>query len=337
MTDETAQVAAEEPSATPTPPEPHPEDASQAIDAAFEQIDAQEAKEEPGPKEAEPEQEPADEDRPRNADGTFKAKEEEKAPEPPEEDSGIRDAPQRFSADAKAAWKDAPAPVRGEINRLMREMESGLQEHQARWEPLKELDALAKQHGTDIQTAMKQYIAFEQQIRRDPIAGLTQTCKELGLDFMQIVAEVSGQKPEGLPQTNSAMTALQGRFDVMEGQLKQVSTTIQTQREDTNLRDVKAFAAENPRFEELSGIISKLLSTGMTDELKEAYSMAERLNPAPASPPAAQTRAPDPPAQTRDASLSISGAPSSGKETEKRKAPPSAGEAVDNAFAQLSG
>ena len=349
MTDETAQVTDVEPSATPTPPEPHPDDARHAVSEAFSQVEAAEGVEPTEPEPAEPKAEPQ-----RNPDGTFKAKEpeeaaaetekppaeakaEEKAPDTPDEDTGIREAPQRFSEDARAAWKDAPAPVRGEINRVMRELEAGIAEHQERWEPLKELDALAKQHGTDIPAAMRQYIAFEQNIRRDPIAGLTQTCKELGLDFQQIVAEVSGQKIEGMPETSSAMTALQSRFDAMEGQMKDVSTNIQTQREDTNLRDVQAFAADNPRFEELSPDIADLLRTGYAKDLPDAYDKAERLKPAPvtAPTPAVQTRAPDPAAQTRAASLSISGAPSSGQEPGGAKVPETARAAVASAMRQL--
>ena len=349
----------------------HPDSAGQAVADAFRQIE--EAEPAPEPKAAEPEsaeesepkvepkeepkEEPkaAEDDGPaRNEDGTFKAKEsaeaaapddkppveakvEEKAPEAPEEDAGIREAPQRFSSDAQAAWKNAPASVRGEVNRLMREMESGLKEHQDRWEPLKELDALARQHGTDIPTAMRQYIAFEQNIRRDPIAGLTQTCRDLGLDFQQIVAEVSGQQIEGMPQTSTAVTALQNRIGELESQLGQVSTTIQTQREDSNLRDVQAFAADHPRFEELSPDIADLLRTGYAQDLPDAYDKAERLKTAPvtASPPAAQTRAPDLAAQTRNASLSVSGAPASGTEPGSKKVPASARDAVASAFAEL--
>jgi len=348
MTDETAPA---EPSATPTPPEPHPDNARQAVEQAFVEL-GESPPELDGRTKSEPAaaEEPKEDDGPaRNEDGTFKAKEPveaapeaEKAPveakvveKAPEEDAGIREAPQRFSSDAQAAWKDAPAPVRGEINRLMREMESGLQEHQARWEPLKELDALARQHGTDIPTAMRQYIAFEQNIRRDPIAGLTQTCRDLGLDFQQIVAEVSGQTIEGMPQTSTAVTALQSRIGELESQLGQVSTNIQTQREDANLRDVQAFAADHPRFEELSPEIANLLKTGYANDLSDAYDKAERLNAAPvtAPPPGAQTPAPDPAAQTRDASLSVSGAPSSG--SEPTKVPASARDAVASAMQQL--
>ncbi len=369
MTDETtasaeAVTAAPEPSATPTPPEPsHPEDASAAISRAFSQVEAAEETEvkvEPKAEAAEkPEAEPKaeEDDRLRNPDGTFKAKEakpveaaqesekppveakpEEKPPETPEEDKGIAEAPARFSTDARAAWKDAPAPVRGEINRVMRELESGIAEHQERWEPLKEFDALARQHGTDIPTALRQYIAFEQNIRRDPIAGLTQTCAELGLDFRAIVAEVSGQAPDKIASRHdTTVSAMQTKIAGLERQLNEVSTSISSQREDTHMRDVQAFAADNLRFEELSPVITTLLRGKTASDLKEAYEMAERLNPAPvvASPPADQTRTPAPLAQTREASLSITGAPASGSNPAVGKTPASAEEALRNAFAQI--
>ena len=152
--------------------------------------------------------------------------------------------------------------------------------------------------------------------------------------------DISGQKIEGMPQTSTAVTALQSRIGELESQLGQVSTNMQTQREDANLRDVQAFAAERPRFEELSPDIAELLKTGYAHDLKDAYDKAERLKPAPvtASTPAAQTGTPTQAlssAQTRDASLSVSGAPTSGSEPGSQKVPASARDAVASALAQL--
>ena len=77
----------------------------------------------------------------------------------------------------------------------------------------------------------------------------------------------------------------------------------------------------------------------MADNLQGAYVMAERLNPAASGTQntAASTAATAKPntAQTRNGNLSITGGPGSGSNPAKRKAPSSARESVDSAFASL--
>jgi len=347
MSDETAAAAEAEPT-----PDFEPT-ADAAIDRAFEAVDlVDEAPDEPVVEEPapEPEAKEAEEeapDRARNPDGTFKAKEAapeaegepveaEAKDEAPPEDPGIKEAPARFSADAKADWAKASPSVRGEVNRLMREMQGGLEEHQARWEPLKEYDALTKQHGTDIPTALRQYVSLEQEIRRDPISGLTRACADMGLNFQEIVASVSGQEPNDIAaRSDATIHALQTKIEGMERQLGTVTTSMKTDRAAANLREVEDFAADKPRFEELSENIAKLLETGMASDVPEAYSMAERLNPAPvAETPAAQPR-PDPKPATQTRNLSISGAPTGGSNPSARKVSASLDEALDNAFASI--
>jgi hypothetical protein len=51
---------------------------------------------------------------------------------------------------------------------------------------------------------------------------------------------------------------------------------------DTTHESVTKFAAEHPRFEELADDIAFFLTSGRTKDIAEAYTLAERLNPAPA-------------------------------------------------------
>ena len=156
------------------------------------------------------------------------------------------------------------------------------------------------------------------------------------MDFRAIVAEVSGQQPDEIASRHDAtVNAMQSKIAGLERQLGEVSTSISKQREDTHMREVEAFAADHPRFEELSPHIAKLVKGGMAGDIAEAYDMAERIYPAPVTTPAAQTGTPTPPAQTREASLSITGAPATGSNPANRKPPASAEEALKNAFAQI--
>ena len=93
-----------------------------------------------------------------------------------------------------------------------------------------------------------------------------------------------------------------------------------------------------PEFQKL---VFRLLSTKMAEDLKGAYDMADRLNPAPvatgAQPATGSNPATPKPgaAQPRNGNLSITGGPGSGSNPAKRKAPSTARESVENAFASL--
>ena len=60
-----------------------------------------------------------------------------------------------------------------------------------------------------------------------------------------------------------------------------VVQTVTQQREQTTLIEVSKFAETHPRFEELSDDIGFFMKSGRAKDLSEAYTLAERLNPAP--------------------------------------------------------
>ena len=84
--------------------------------------------------------------------------------------------------------------------------------------------------------------------------------------------------------------------------------------------------------------IEKLLTTGFTKDLSEAYQLAERLNPAPVAAPVLAAPAAilqDPAAQTRQGSLSVTGAPGNGSDPAFRKPSPSIRDSIRNARAAI--
>jgi hypothetical protein len=300
--------------------------------------------------------EPTTEDRPRGPDGKFAPKETAEAVANPAEkpvseqkpvDATVEpekpattfvEPPKRFSPDAKAAWDKAPEPVRAEVTRAVTELEKGLAEYQQRWEPLKEYDALARQHGTTIDTALKNYIGIEQKLAADQVAGLTQICENMGFSLRDVAAHVMGQTPDqAASATDAANRQLRQELAALKQELSGVSTTIKSQTEQATLKQIEAFSADKPRFEELSNDIAFFLQNGRAQDLQEAYNLAERLNPAPQAPapaPAVES-APAAPAQPRKGNLSLSGAPSSGSNPANRKPPSTARDALDTAFARV--
>lgn len=247
------------------------------------------------------------------------------------------DAPARFSADAKAAWATAPEPVKAEVHRAIREMEAGIEKHRASseaFEPIRRFHEQAVQSGTTLEGALTRYTGWEAAVKRDPIHALASMAGNIGLSPQQLVAAINQRfgNAEG-PQPDHALA-------LMRHELAQISNELNGFKQATTARDLEAhvaqFAADKPRFDELSEDIAKLISTGYAKNLQEAYEYAERLKPAPSAPlpDPTPTRAaePDLTAQTLKGSKSLAGAPSTGSDPEAKPASKTVKDAVKRAF-----
>ncbi len=292
----------------------------------------------------------------RNPNGTFKAKdpnaavakdsaqgaETDKTKTNAGTDAGSNDAPSRFSSDAKAAWAKTPDPVRAETVRAIKELETGIANYKRDFEPYREFDKDLKARGQTFKEVFDHYTGIEALLAKDVIGGLDTICQNLGLTLRQVAAHVMGQAPDkAAEKSEETIRQLTNRIGQLEKQLGGVSDTITSQREDAMLTELAEFAAkpEHGRFEELAEDIAFFIKSGRANDLKEAYELAERLNPAAA--PAPTTTAADAanqadPAQTRNKGrLSTTGAPSSGSNPVNRKQPASSREALDRAFATV--
>lgn len=373
----------------PTPPPPAPAERAKeptprgSIDRAFAKAGVDEPSRAPEPIQSttepvpEPEAKPdAKAERQRGPDGKFlsaepakaakgedatktvsqEAKSTEKAPE--KLNGHFADPPTRFSPDAKAAWKDAPELVRGEVHRAFREMEQGyakLRDDATAYADLKDYDALAKQHGTTIRATMDQYLRLSQTLQsRDPMPAIQELLRHAGMTVQDLVTHVTGQQPEQA-SAGAAREIMELRNHIgqlqqqLQGELGQVKSTLQNQQAQGLLGEIEQFASDKPRFDELSMEVAAQVRAGYP--LDEAYVRAERLNPLPpgldpraaSSPPtaaqtgtpaAAQTGTPDPMAQTRG-SLSITGAPAAGSDPRNRGPSPTTRAALDKSWALL--
>lgn len=256
--------------------------------------------------------------RPRDENGRFVAKEGEKeeraipetrpevkAAQTQEQDFG--EAPSRFSADARAAWAQAPLPIRAEIGRAITELEKGLQGYQQTVAPLKSYIDMAGGPEALAQAAQR-YIGIEQQLAADPIKGLGIIANNLGTDLRTIAAQVLDQPA---PENSQEMAQLRHENQQLKNQMQQFQTERMTHTE----RQVQTFAETAPRFQELTNEIAWALKTGLAQgdtpeaRLKNAYEYAERLKPAPqpAAPAAIQQQPQTPPPEN----LSVDGAPGS--------------------------
>lgn len=286
---------------------------------------------------------------PRAPDGKFAPKAAEapadgqEAPEAPAAQPTAAAPPARFVAAAKEAWAQAPEVIRTEVARMEAELTQGLQKYKESadaFEPLRQFDAMARQGGTTLPEALTAYTNMENIFRADPVRGMVAVCQNLGIDPAQMAQALAGQQPTGgaAPEVASLKSEIAA--------LRQELTGVKQGYQEIELRPVKTqveeFAAKNPFFnyvwEDIAKQIDAQKATGRAPDLQEAYQSALTLHPhlaaiaAQTAAPAAPTPPTPDPAQTRRASLSITGSPSVSN-TSTRKPAGSTREALDLAFA----
>lgn len=300
----------------------------EAVERAFDKVFGDEARDE-----ARGETKPEGPNR--APDGKFAPKEAQEAaaeaqaePEAPKQPQPMDEAPARFSADAKAAWAAASPAVRGEVHRMTRELEQGIEKYRAQVEPVRQFIERAGSPEAFAQ-AVQSYVAAEDMLRQDPIRGLDNVCKAMGTTLRDVAAQVMGQPA---PEKDAVIEELRRELRAVQSQVGTVAQTFEQQRQQALVGSVTQFAASHPRFDELSGEIARMLKTGYASDLEDAYAKAERLNPAPA--PAASA-APPPAPQTRKSALSVNGAPSSGSNPATRQRSATTGDAIARAFEQV--
>ena len=340
-----------------------------AIDRAFDAVEAQERGEpaKPAPKQdAEPvATQTTDTDRTRNPDGTFAAKEPAKdgvsEPEPTVDatkpDAAATDAPSRFSPDAKAAWKDAPEPIKAEVNRAIRELEQGIERYRGDATTYNEVFRpfvdMATRSNLDPQHQLNEYVKIDMALAQDFNSGIGMIFKNAGINPREWAAQVVGQPSTPADQQQGAQDRVIQQLQQEISNLRQgfngVHQTLEQQRQGQIGQSLESFTGTLPEgdralFLELDGEIARYLqdpSITLADAFAKAKTDAQTRyqrmfgNPASSAPPVAKPAAPDLTAQTRKGQLSVTGAPGAGSNPDTRKPPSSPRAAIDGAFASL--
>ncbi len=287
--------------------------------------------------------EPVKEPQPRE-NGKYASKEPVQPPaevKPAVDAKPVGEPPARFSEDAKAIWKDTPEPVRRESERAIRELTQGIEKHRAELEPIKPYVEMARQAGTTIEAALKNYTDLDKLLHTDKLKGLETIFERIGLSPRDYAAHILNQSPDQqASQSDATIRELKQQNSALEERLNRIEGGFNQQREQSTLQEINKFASEpeHARFEELAEDIAFFMKSGRANNLSEAYELAERLNPAPQRQ-APQT-APVIPAIDADAhtkgTKSITGAPPASSSLAARKPSPSVRDALKNAMARAS-
>lgn len=252
----------------------------------------------------------------------------------------IAEPPKRFSDDAKAAWATAPDPVKHEIHRAIRNLESGIEEHAKRWAPLKEYADLAEKSNTTIDRALKEYVGIDKLLGENFMAGIERICANKGINLRDFAAHVVGQTPDqARSQGDTEIRQLKQTVAQLQEQLGGVTGSMKQQTEAQVNQEIAAFKEnDHPLFDELSEeIATHITNNGLSLEMAydkavtDAQEKALRLGfiTPPSQPPVAEQ---DPKAQTLKGQISIKGAPSFGSSPANQKPSPSIKDALRRAM-----
>lgn len=294
-------------------------------------------------------------EKPRGEHGHFAAKESDKgadtkaAPKTAEGlSSTAEEAPKWIKPHEKAAWSTMAPEQRAIAERRDHEAAEGVAAVHEKYRPVVERDAalnefheMAQKHGTTVKSALANYTKLDALLERDFLAGLEQVCQTKGQSLRAVAAHILNQKPEEVAsRQDSTILELRQQVSDLTKKVGSVSNNFQQQQSNAVGKEVADFAAAHPRFEELHEDIAFFLKTRCQGDLEQAYELAERLNPAPATP-AGNTEASKAPVidlslQTEKGSKSINGSPSPGSSPGKRQPSNSIKESLRKAMAAAS-
>lgn len=341
------------------PPEPV-KSARDAIRNAAEQVKAKEAAktvEKPAEKPAdkpEAKAEPAKPSVERDPTGKFVPKQAQDATQQPAQPvqkpadtSPHREAPSRFSPDAKAAWETAPEPVKAEVHRAIREMEAGIQKHKVdaeNYEKVRQYDELARQNGGDLAQSLQKVREFEDVFARDPMQGFQKVADHFGISLHAVATHILNQNPDearyGQDQT---IASLKQELATMKQELTGLKPIVQEYKTSSDERTLAEWAADKPHFEDLRAEVTAYVKQGYDPDsayhqaVADVEERARKFGFAPANQ-AASSVAPQPKPLNPAGQKSISGAPANGSDPSSRpKGPvPSIKDSLRRAAARAS-
>lgn len=307
------------------------------------------------------------------AEGKAEAKTQERRAEDDKraDDARRAEAPQRFTDEAKAVWRNTPREVKAEVERTIREFEAATEQHREAkqlHDEIKPYVDMARQAGVTVKAALDRYVAFDRQIAQDFGKGIASIAQDQGKSPVEAIGSLLrayGLTPQQYAQHVAAnpdahQVAPQAPRDPMIEQVARqqwdIMKRLETQDRNNAMQSVQSeidnWAADKPDFASLETAIAEVIKSGIIERIHgEGLSMVQRLDVAYRMAGGQSTKASDPQdiepehppvtANTRSngsdaGTLSIAGAPGGGKEPTIPRRSKSRRDSIEAAFARIS-
>ncbi|MEZ2132697.1 MULTISPECIES: hypothetical protein [unclassified Sinorhizobium] len=335
------------PEVKPEAPKPA-ESARAAVEAAAKRAaEAQASKDQPKtePKqEAKPEakEAPKVEARERSEDGKFKSTQvaetpvkasdatENKAGGVQSEGRATRyEAPSRFNDQGKGEWEGTPESVKAEVHRALKENEDGIKKYKEaseRYERIREYDELARKNGREgIHESLKQIQEIENTFARNPIEGLKKVADHFNLNLQAVASHILGQNP------NQQVAEAHQTINELRAEIKRMKD------EQAAPQIVNDFFTQNEEAGKYTQSIATALKLGIVQNLEDAWEYAKMFGKpddesgstaseatgrqAITPPQSADAQTVAPSAPNPAGQKSVTGAPTSTSETQRKSEP----------------
>jgi hypothetical protein len=215
--------------------------------------------------------------------------------------------PAKFLPDAKEKWLNVPRPVQRDVANMAREHEAEVTRYREaadRYEPIRQFDEVARQHGrAGAHESLAEVAHLEDMMGKNPLAALNQILLRAGprkadgqpYSLFEVAQSVVQMGQQGYQQA-VARTQQDNHQRGPDPEVAQLKAQLARMQEQTLTATViEPFKREHPRYTELQDDIALFLQSGKIppslsplEKLEAAYDMAARINPASHAP------APDP-------------------------------------------
>jgi hypothetical protein len=180
-------------------------------------------------------------------------------------------APHYLSPESKAAWATLPTHVQADFVRREREAADGFKQYEGLGGYAKQ----AKESGTNLATAFKNYAEMENGLGRDFNTGIESICKWYGKDPRAMVVAIAtkyglikGQAPSLAPLPKTI-----DEDALVERAAQRIRDEHASRQVDESLSTFKADPA-NRYYENVREHMASLIEAGHAESLKDAYEMA---------------------------------------------------------------
>ena len=173
--------------------------------------------------------------------------------------------------------------VLGQTQAYVTNIERQNAEYRRNFEPIAQVLAPAAQEwarqGMDVQTGVRQLMAWNDALTRDPQGALLQLAETLGVDLAQATSEQ--------PYVDPMVAQLQQRIAQQDERWQQAERQQQQFQQQQLLSSVQAFQNEkdaqgnpkHPHFETVINDMLALYTMGRASSPEDAYALAVQLNP----------------------------------------------------------
>lgn len=192
------------------------------------------------------------------------------------------EAPQSWTAEAKAEWAKLPPSTQEYILRREGEAHKAITTQGERLKSFEPLERVLTEYRDDFarnrispEDGIRALLDAQRMFEADPIGAATTLLLKRGIDLRPFLQGQQGTLPASDPRV--------GQLDHELRSLKQtLETTLQQQAEQQAAADVavvQEFAKDKPYFEDVRTFMATLMKDGHAETLQAAYDMAVRAHP----------------------------------------------------------